>query len=39
MKAIQGIAVGANGNIAAVKTVWIKGADGIPKLVTAYPGD
>jgi len=31
--------VGANGSTIPVKTVWIVGPDGVPKLVTAIPGD
>lgn len=31
--------VGANGKTIPVRTAWIRGADGVPKLVTAVPGD
>jgi hypothetical protein len=31
--------VGANGKTIPVKTAWIRGSDGVARLVTAVPGD
>jgi hypothetical protein len=33
------VVTGANGKSIPVMTVWIRGADGIVKLVTTFPGD